>query len=110
MWLTKEEAKKFCEEKIKYKPMAKMVAEHEKIPITGSIKSNDVWCLVNKIIIEKWSINGVFRGGDLSEDLLKEIRQVLRKKVEDELKGDGLIKRLLEWEPIEQYKRDFDGP
>ena len=101
MCLTKEELKKLYEESFKYAPIVKKVAEYEEIPITGSMKYNDIWRLVNRIIIEKWSINGYFRGGDLSEKLLKEICRVLRKKVEDGFKGDGLIKRLLKWEPVD---------
>ena len=101
MWLTKEESKKLYEESFKYGPISKKVAEREEIPITGSMKYNNVWRLVNKIINEKWSINGHFRGGDLSEKLLKEICRVLRRKVEDDFKGDSYIERLFEWEPID---------
>lgn len=42
-----------------------------------------LWGLVNDIIIEKWSlIDGDFRGGDISEKLLKRISKVLRERPE----------------------------
>jgi len=60
-----------------------------------------LWKLVNDIIIEKWSlIDGDFRGGDISENLLKRICRVLRERMEG--------KRLLEWDLETQLRGYID--
>ena len=55
--------------------------------------------LINEIVIEKWSlITGEFRGGDISEKLLKRICRVLREQMEDDIRKECSIEDNLEWE------------
>ena len=67
------------------------------------MSNGHLWQLVDWIIKEKWdSINGIFKGGDISETLLKEIARVLSERSELNIRP--------EWAPSGIVEiRDKDG-
>lgn len=63
--------------------MEKLVAEEKKRSMDSVSDHDRIWYLVNMILIEKgYFIDGVLRGGNLSEDLLEKIGEVLRERAE----------------------------
>ena len=99
MFLTDEEARELLM-KSKNSPMVKILAENEKIPITGILKYDvKLHRLVADIILEKWSLeDGDFKDGNISEILLKKICRVIRERIEDNIKKECNLEASLEWE------------